>query len=104
MPTEDISSKPAEDATARQDEGVVSRGYAWYVVFILMLCYALSLIDRQILSLLVGPLKRDLHVSDTRIGLLQPNAGSRLHCCNGSPIKMKLFATNDAEHNPGNNQ
>jgi hypothetical protein len=25
--------------------------YAWYVVFVLMVCYTLSFIDRQILSL-----------------------------------------------------
>jgi len=36
-----------------------------------MACFALSFIDRQILSLLVGPIKAELGVSDTRIGLLQ---------------------------------
>ena len=44
--------------------------YARYVVFVLMLCYTLSFVDRQILSLLVGPIKRDLAISDTRIGAL----------------------------------
>lgn len=44
--------------------------YAWYVVFVLMLCYTLSFVDRQILAFLVGPIKRDLHVSDERMGLL----------------------------------
>ncbi|HKE05695.1 MAG TPA: MFS transporter [Blastocatellia bacterium] len=44
--------------------------YAWYVVFVLMVCLTLSFIDRQILSLLVGPIKRDLGVNDTAIGLL----------------------------------
>lgn len=36
-----------------------------------MLCYALSFIDRQVLSLLVQPIKRDLQLSDTQFGLLQ---------------------------------
>jgi MFS family permease len=44
--------------------------YAWYVVFVLMLCYTLSFVDRQILAFLVGPIKRDLNVTDTQIGLL----------------------------------
>jgi MFS family permease len=44
--------------------------YAWYVVFILMLANISSFIDRQILSLLVAPIKRDLHLSDTEISLL----------------------------------
>ena len=30
-----------------------------------MLCYTLSFVDRQILSLLVGPIKHDLRISDT---------------------------------------
>jgi len=42
-------------------------GYAWYVVIVLMACYTLSFIDRQILSLLVSPIKQDLGISDTRI-------------------------------------
>lgn len=45
--------------------------YAWYVVVVLMLCYALSFIDRQVLSLLVEPIKRDLNLSDTEFSLLQ---------------------------------
>jgi MFS family permease len=44
--------------------------YAWYVVAILMLIYVSSFIDRQVLTLLVGPMKRDLHLSDTQISLL----------------------------------
>ena len=44
--------------------------YAWYVVFILMLANISSFIDRQILALLVAPIKRDLHLSDTEISLL----------------------------------
>ncbi|MBC7893078.1 MAG: MFS transporter, partial [Sphingobacteriaceae bacterium] len=44
--------------------------YPWYVVFVLMLAYVSSFIDRQILSLLVGPIKRDMHLSDTQVSLL----------------------------------
>lgn len=44
--------------------------YAWYVVFVLMLANISSFIDRQILSLLVGPIKRDLDLSDTQMSLL----------------------------------
>ena len=48
-----------------------SSGQAWYLVFVLMLFYIFSFIDRQIISLLVEPIKRDLQVTDTQIGLLQ---------------------------------
>lgn len=45
-------------------------GYAWYVVGVLALAYVFSFIDRQILSLLVAPIRRDLHISDTQMSLL----------------------------------
>ena len=44
--------------------------YAWYVVIVLMLANVSSFIDRQILALLVVPIKRDLHLSDTQMSLL----------------------------------
>ncbi|MEJ0038478.1 MAG: MFS transporter [Gammaproteobacteria bacterium] len=47
------------------------RSRAWYALFVLMLCYTLSYIDRQILAFLVEPLKHELSISDTKIGLLQ---------------------------------
>jgi MFS family permease len=44
--------------------------YAWYVVFVLMLANVSSFIDRQILALLVAPIKRDMHLTDVEISLL----------------------------------
>lgn len=44
--------------------------YAWYVVGVLTLAYVFSFIDRQILNLLVGPIERDLAISDTQMSLL----------------------------------
>ena len=44
--------------------------YAWYVVGLLTLANISSFLDRQILALLVVPIKRDLHLSDTKISLL----------------------------------
>jgi MFS family permease len=60
--------------------------YAWYVVFVLMICLTLSFIDRQILSLLVDPIKRDLGVSDTRIGVLQGLAFALFYTFMGLPV------------------
>lgn len=47
------------------------RAYRWYVVVILMLAYTLSFIDRQVLGLLVQPIKAEFGVSDIQVGLLQ---------------------------------
>ena len=44
--------------------------YRWYVVAFLTLASTVSTIDRQILALMIGPVKRDLGVSDTMMGLL----------------------------------
>ncbi len=60
--------------------------FAWYVVAVLTACYTLSFIDRQILGLLVGPIKKDLALSDTGIGLLQGLAFSVFYTFLGLPL------------------
>jgi len=60
--------------------------YAWYVVAVLTLAFTVSFIDRQILSLLVQPIKRDLGVNDTQIGLLAGFAFALFYSVLGVPI------------------
>lgn len=48
----------------------LSRYYPWYVVGVLMLASTLSLLDRQILNLLVGSLRADFGINDSQVGLL----------------------------------
>lgn len=43
---------------------------AWYSVSVLVIAYLFSYVDRQILSMLVGPIRADLHLSDTQVTLL----------------------------------
>src|SRR5215467_10490678 len=43
---------------------------AWGLVALLLVAYTVSLIDRQILSLMVQPVRAYLHISDTRMSLL----------------------------------
>jgi MFS family permease len=59
---------------------------AWYSVSVLMLMYIFSFIDRTTISLLVEPMKRDLHISDTQIGMLQGLAFALLYTFLGLPI------------------
>ncbi len=48
-----------------------STRYLWYVVFVLTLASTLSFIDRQILNVMIGPVKRDLGgISDTQVSLI----------------------------------
>ena len=55
---------------AQVEEPYPGGGYAWYVVGVLTLVYIFSFIDRQILSLLVEPIRRDLGISDTQMSWL----------------------------------
>ena len=83
------SLSPSSEAAAsslRSTEGEPGLSYAWYVVLILMVCYTLSFVDRQILSLLVGPMKHDLALSDTRVGLLQGFAFALFYGLMGLPL------------------
>jgi MFS family permease len=47
-----------------------SPAYSWYVVGVLTLAYILSFIDRQIITLMVGPIKQDLGLTDTQMSYL----------------------------------
>ena len=70
-----------------QDErGQAERRHAWYVVFLCMLAFLLSYTDRQVISLLVEPIKHDLGISDTGFGLLQGLAFSLFYALVGIPI------------------
>jgi MFS family permease len=53
---------------------------------VLTLAYVLSFIDRQILSLLVEPMKRDLALSDVQVSLLQGLAFASIYCLAGLPL------------------
>ncbi|WP_157219503.1 spinster family MFS transporter [Flavisphingomonas formosensis] len=44
---------------------------AWTSLAILLLLSMISILDRQIIALMVEPIKRDLRLSDTELGLLQ---------------------------------
>lgn len=59
---------------------------AWYAVAVLALAYVFSFIDRQILSLLVAPIRRDLHISDTQMSLLMGISFALFYTLFGFPI------------------
>ncbi len=61
-------------------------GQAWYVVAVLTLANVSGFVDRQILSLLVEPIKRDLSVSDTQVSLLMGLSFAVFYSVLGIPI------------------
>ncbi|MGI1796127.1 spinster family MFS transporter [Acinetobacter variabilis] len=60
--------------------------YAWYVVLLCMLAYIFSFIDRQILALMIEPIKADLNISDTQFSLLHGLAFSLFYAFMGLPL------------------
>jgi MFS family permease len=59
---------------------------AWVSVAILLLFSLVSIMDRQIIALLVGPIKAALGLSDTQFGLLQGIAFALMYSLAGLPI------------------
>jgi MFS family permease len=60
--------------------------YAWYVVAVLTLANASAFIDRQILGLLVAPIRRDLGIGDAEMGVLYGLAFAAFYTLLGLPI------------------
>lgn len=44
---------------------------SWLIAVLLAICYILSYVDRQIISLLIEPIKASLDLSDTQFGVMQ---------------------------------
>ncbi len=63
-----------------------SHRYAWYMVILLTIAYIFSFVDRYILGLLIEPIKADLHLSDTQIGLLLGPAFAIFYATMGLPL------------------
>ena len=82
-----MSAKPVRSQAA-PDTGAPypAPRYAWYVVGVLTLMYVFSFIDRQIFSLIVAPLRRDLGISDTQVSLLQGFSFALFYTFCGIPL------------------
>jgi MFS family permease len=69
-----------------RDSASPPSAYALYVLVVLVLTTLLSYTDRQILSLLVDPIRRDLGISDTQVGLLLGTAFGLVYGVAGLPF------------------
>lgn len=67
-----MQPEPRHDPTpsAPSQPGDVSRAVAWYGVAVLSVVQLFSFIDRQALSLLIGPIKAEFGMSDTQVSLV----------------------------------
>ncbi len=60
--------------------------YPWFVLGVLLLISMLSFLDRQILSLLVAPIRAEFQVSDAQVGLLLGGAFALAYSFAGLPL------------------
>ncbi|MBC6402984.1 MAG: MFS transporter [Hyphomonadaceae bacterium] len=63
-----------------------SSGYRRWALFILIVVYTLNFLDRQIISILAVPIKADLKLTDTQLGLLGGLAFAAFYATLGIPI------------------
>jgi MFS family permease len=73
------------------DSTAHSLRYAWYVFGVLTLLYTFSFIDRQIFNLLVGPLRRYLHIGDAKMSLLIGFSFALFYTFFGIPLGRLAF-------------
>jgi MFS family permease len=83
---EPATAKPQPALRAIEEEPYPSSVYAWYVVGALTIVYVFSFIDRQILNLLVRPIRRDLGISDTQMSLLMGMSFALFYTFFGLPL------------------
>jgi MFS family permease len=81
-----MSALPPLDRKLPSDRDWPNPVYSWYVVGVLMLAYTNAYIDRQILSLLIEPIRADLEISDTQVSLLAGIAFTLFYTLLGVPI------------------
>ena len=71
---------------AVKDNPYKRKSYAWYMVGLMTVAYMFSFIDRYILGLLIEPIKADLGLTDTQIGLLLGPAFAIFYATMGLPL------------------
>ncbi len=82
-------SAPSEATTPRSsvtaEATAIPTTYSNYVLFVLFVVYVFNFVDRQILSILIDPIKADLGASDTQMGFLTGFAFAVFYTVAGIP-------------------
>jgi MFS family permease len=81
-----VAQKNLESVLNNPNASYPSPVRAWIWVFALVLAYICSYVDRQILSLMVDPIKADLDITDSQFSLLHGLSFAILYCLLGLPF------------------
>lgn len=82
----DTAIRGIDTPASRESTGDRSPAYANYVLGVLFIVYVLNFIDRQAMSVFIGPIKEEFGASDTAMGLLVGFAFALLYTFAGIPI------------------
>ena len=89
MPPTSQEETPDQNSPVSQSHDAppeVGGPYAYYVLAVLFVVYVFNFIDRQILAILLQPIKEDLQVSDTAMGFLTGFAFAVFYAIAGLPL------------------
>jgi len=76
-------------STSTPSEFHATEGYKRYVIWLLFAVYVLNFVDRQIMTILIQPIKQEFGFSDTQLGMLGGLAFAVLYSTLGIPIARR---------------
>ena len=76
----------------------MKRIYPYVVLAALLVVYILNYLDRQLVSILAEPIKRDLKLSDTQLGLVTGFMFALFYTAFGIPVAWLADRTRRGEH------
>lgn len=85
-PHDSAQTQSTSATSVVQPAPVVGGPYAYYVLAVLFVVYIFNFIDRQILAILLEPIKQDLKISDTALGFLTGFAFAIFYAVAGLPL------------------
>jgi predicted MFS family arabinose efflux permease len=75
-------------ASSTVDPHTYTDSRRWYVLLLLTGVYALNIADRFVISTLIEPIKAELRISDSAVGLLTGGALAIFYVCAGLPLSV----------------
>ncbi|MFT4069147.1 MFS transporter [Paraburkholderia sp.] len=67
----EAQQEPAQSAPSPMSLAGMDSSRSWYVLILLTITFGVAYIDRQLINLIVEPIKHDLGISDTQISVIQ---------------------------------
>ena len=81
-----LPAEPMVDREVNRMNAAPTRAYRYYVLGMLVVVYTMNFLDRQILAILAGPIKQELQLTDSQLGLMGGLAFAMLYSTLGIPI------------------